>query len=267
MNQRPRLLLFWIASLCMSDFALGDAHGIAVCIGLNKVDRAHYGAEFPLDGCVNDAQDLATLLGAVDGFEKPKVLVDDKATVDAVTHSIIDAADRLKSGDLFVLTIAAHGSQVEDLNGDEAKAEPGDILDEVWLLYDRMWIDDERHVLWRKFKPGVRILVIADTCHSGTSVRNITLPGRPGAGGGSVMILNDELASADPLTTRSLGALTDPSELVRSLFPALARTEDVQVCGLVSSAGFADGQVWSCVRPGGVPSARAQLPVHLSESA
>ena len=43
-----------------------------------------------------------------------------------------------------MLTISSHGSQLPDLNGDEAELDATDRLDETWLLYDRMWIDDER---------------------------------------------------------------------------------------------------------------------------
>jgi hypothetical protein len=49
--------------------------------------------------------------------------------------------------------------------------EEPDARDETWVLYDRELIDDELYVLWSRFKPGVRIFVLSDSCHSGSAVR------------------------------------------------------------------------------------------------
>ena len=46
-------------------------------------------------------------------------------------------------------------------------------MDETWVCYDRQFIDDELYDLWGKFKSGVRILVLSDSCHSGTVTRKI----------------------------------------------------------------------------------------------
>ncbi len=73
------------------------------------------------------------------------------------------AAATLKSGDIFMLSYSGHGGQVPDINDDEPDAE-----DETWCLYDGEMLDDELYALWRKFAPGVRILVFSDSCHSGT---------------------------------------------------------------------------------------------------
>ena len=46
-----------------------------------------------------------------------------------------------------------------------------DGYDETWVLYDRQLVDDELYTLWSKFAPGVRIVVLSDSCHSGTAIR------------------------------------------------------------------------------------------------
>ena len=72
----------------------------------------------------------------------------------------------MAKGDLFWVTYSGHGGQVPDTNGDE-----DDRMDETWVLYDRQLVDDELHLLYSKFKSGVRILVVSDSCHSGTVTR------------------------------------------------------------------------------------------------
>ena len=54
-----------------------------------------------------------------------------------------------------------------DVNGDEA-----DSKDETWCLYDGQLIDDELYFELSKFAAGVRILVLSDSCHSGTVTRD-----------------------------------------------------------------------------------------------
>ncbi len=100
------------------------------------------------------------------GFESSSLLLTKAATVAAVVDAIQAAAKKLAKGDLFLLTYSGHGGQVPDKNFDEV-----DRADETWVLYDRQLVDDELYTLYSKFKSGVRILVLSDSCHSGTVVR------------------------------------------------------------------------------------------------
>ena len=59
---------------------------------------------------------------------------------------------------------------MKDTNGDETDKGR---MDETWVLFDRQLVDDELYDLWGKFKPGVRILVLSDSCHSGTVTRDV----------------------------------------------------------------------------------------------
>jgi metacaspase-1 len=85
------------------------------------------------------------------------------ATRARVVAQITKAAKALKSGDIFMLSYSGHGGQLPDMNNDEPDGQ-----DETWCLYDGEFVDDELYALWRKFAPGVRILVFSDSCHSGT---------------------------------------------------------------------------------------------------
>jgi hypothetical protein len=142
--------------------------GISVHIGLNRVDPQHYqGWDGQLAACEADANDMLAL-AKKQKFSERKLLLTTDATAAAVTAAIRAAADKLKSGDLFLLTYSGHGGQVTDTNGDEP-----DGMDETWVCYDRQLVDDELWDLWSKFKAGVRIFVLSDSCHSGTVTRDI----------------------------------------------------------------------------------------------
>ena len=51
----------------------------------------------------------------------------------------------------------------------DASADEPDRTDETWVLFDRQLVDDELYEMWPQFVPGVRILVLSDSCHSGTA--------------------------------------------------------------------------------------------------
>jgi hypothetical protein len=125
---------------------------------------AYAGWNGELAGCINDARDmhrLATGLGYT-----ATLLTDSQATAAAVTRGIGLAARALVSGDIFLVTYSGHGSQIPDVTGDEP-----DRQDETWVLWDRQLLDDELHGLWGAFAAGVRVLVLSDSCHSGTVAR------------------------------------------------------------------------------------------------
>jgi hypothetical protein len=139
--------------------------GISIHIGLNSVDPARYnGWSGPLSGCINDARDMQTI--ARDLGYSSSIMTDSQATAANVVRAIGQAAQQLTAGDILLLTYSGHGGQVEDANGDEAEG-----LDETWVLWDRMLIDDELYALWSRFGSGVRVFVLSDSCHSGTVAR------------------------------------------------------------------------------------------------
>lgn len=143
--------------------------GISLHIGLNAVDAGHYqGWGGALRACEADADDMRSIASAR-GFQA-RTLFTSSATRDAVRGAIAGAAAELAAGDIFFVSYAGHGGQVPDRNGDEDDAQ-----DETWCLYDGQLVDDELHALWGRFASGVRILVVSDSCHSGTIVRELFL--------------------------------------------------------------------------------------------
>ena len=146
---------------------------LSLHLGLNVVSAAAYeGWTGPLAACEFDANDMAAL--AKGKGMKPTVLLTKKATRAALLSGMRAAAKTLKAGDLFFLTYSGHGGQVPDRNKDEP-----DRKDETWCLYDGQLIDDELYLELSRFAAGVRILVLSDSCHSGSVTRERTPPPPP----------------------------------------------------------------------------------------
>ena len=141
------------------------AKGISLHLGLNAVSPEHYGGwAGKLNACEADAQDMADI-AKQKGFATT-LLMTEKATRAGVLDGLKQAANDLKSGDIFLLTYSGHGGQLPDKNGDEDDGE-----DETWCLFDGELVDDELYSAWSKFAKGVRVLVLSDSCHSGTVVK------------------------------------------------------------------------------------------------
>ena len=139
--------------------------GYSLHVALNYLDPAAYGGwEGVLGGCLNDA-DAWQYLADCRGVNSRK-LVNENATADSVVGEILTAAELCETGDIFLLTYSGHGGQVPDHNNDEP-----DGADETWFLFDRQLIDDEIFAALSHFKAGCRVVVVSDSCHSGTVTR------------------------------------------------------------------------------------------------
>ena len=143
--------------------------GISLHIGLNRVDPVHYaGWKGELVACENDARDMETIANAK-GFAT-QCLLTKAATCSAVLDAIEKGAKELVEDDFFLLTYSGLGGQINDVNNDEP-----DGLDETWALHDRELVDDELYAMWSRFRPGVRIFVLSDSCRSGTMTKAMFL--------------------------------------------------------------------------------------------
>jgi len=144
---------------------LGAAKAVSLHVGLNGVNpNAYAGWDGPLAACEFDAKDMQAI--AKSKAMKSTLLLTKKATRANVLAGLRGAAGKLKSGDLFFLTYSGHGGQVPDVDGDEPEGQ-----DETWCLYDGQLIDDELYFELGKFDVGVRVLVLSDSCHSGSVTR------------------------------------------------------------------------------------------------
>ena len=149
---------------------VGGENAISLHVGLNLLDPAHYsGWDGALAGCENDAIAMERLARG-QGFET-RLLLTEAATRQAVIDEIVRAADALHPGDMFLFTMAGHGGRIPDWNGDEEDDGTGTAMDETLCLFDSQLVDDELYLIWSRFREGVRILYVGDTCHSGTPIR------------------------------------------------------------------------------------------------
>jgi metacaspase-1 len=147
------------------------ATAMSLHLGLNAVDPKHYaGWDGQLTACEFDAKDMAAISRS--RRMHSTTLLTAKATRAAALAAIRAAAKKLGSGDFFFLTYSGHGGQMPDVTGEEK-----DKKDETWCLYDGELIDDELYLELTRFAAGVRVLVLSDSCHSGTVTRAVPRDG------------------------------------------------------------------------------------------
>ncbi|WP_126246738.1 S8 family serine peptidase [Chitinophaga rhizosphaerae] len=140
--------------------------GYSLHIGVNKLDKAHYFDVPELKAAVADAK-FWKAFAEQNGY-KSKKLHNDEATASAVLTALSDYAQQLQAGDILLLTYAGHGSQI---GNDKVTGLDNERNDQTWCLYDRELLDDELFEAFRKFGEGTRILIVSDSCHSGTIAR------------------------------------------------------------------------------------------------
>ena len=131
-----------------------------------------------LGGAVNDARDVARALAGA-GVQDLVVLENDAATRERVAREWADIVQRSDPGDTLVLTYAGHGGQEpERIPGNER-----DGRDELMLLggfrktgpgtRERIFDDELNQWFVEAGEHGLKVVFVADSCHSGTLTRSI----------------------------------------------------------------------------------------------
>ena len=180
----------------------------ALCIGIND----YPGTGSDLSGCVNDAKDWQAALQNR-GFSVD-LLLDSQATKQTMSDQIRILVKEARPQDLVVITYSGHGSWIPDLDSDEP-----DARDEVLCPYDigqnRPFSDDELHSIFAERDRGVRIVLISDSCHSGSVIRLAPAPAE--ATGSKVRFLAPEsFLTADDLQIAATRASRRPLGAPRS---------------------------------------------------
>ncbi|HHD64909.1 MAG TPA: caspase family protein, partial [Desulfobulbaceae bacterium] len=104
----------------------------ALCVGIN--DFKNYPSA-TLQGCVNDAQAMSSLLTGLLGFadEDITLLTDADATKENIMSELQTMVEKARAGkqNYLVFSLSSHGTQVPDLSGDEE-----DAADEAFCPHD-----------------------------------------------------------------------------------------------------------------------------------
>lgn len=158
----------------MSDECKWPGRKKALLVGVNEFKDRYINK---LNGCVNDALDIRSILKEFFGFTNTDihVLTNNRAIKDRIFDRLYSLQNWAKPGDLVVFSFSAHGSQMRDRNGDELN----DHMDELFCPYDMDWdngtfiLDDEMAQICNGFNAGVQFEVIMDTCHSATMLKGV----------------------------------------------------------------------------------------------
>lgn len=177
-----------MGALCIFAVSVAIAQGVAdhredrpagikraLLIGINK-----YQAVAGLQGAVNDVETMREILTKRWGFLPGNItmLTDEGATREKMLAAIRQIVAISGPQDTIYLHYSGHGSQVEDLNGDEE-----DGLDETLVPQDgrtngvRDIVDDELDDIFTKLRTH-NVIVVLDSCHSGTATRSFDIRAR-----------------------------------------------------------------------------------------
>lgn len=138
--------------------------GYALHLGLNRVNPARYGGwDGKLNACVADANAMQQIVRGR-GIDESHLMLDEEATSSEFLGLLREFATVAGAGDLVVVTRSGHGGEVPDGRGGKRQ---------TWVLYDRQVLDTEIQSALCAFRPGVRVLVVSDACHSETDTREV----------------------------------------------------------------------------------------------
>ena len=144
------------------------SNGYSLHIGLNKVDKKAYPGMPELGMAVKDAVDWQKF-ARKKGFET-RILKNSRAKADTVLSALNDLCESARAGDLVLITYSGHGGQIA--NNIPGREFP-EAYDQTWCLYDRELLDEEIYDCFSRFRKAVRIVVVSDSCHSGTITKDL----------------------------------------------------------------------------------------------
>ncbi len=134
--------------------------GMSIHLSVSEgTTRCHCALE-TLTGADNDAWAMSEI-ARVNGFDV-RLMPPGTATKESLVRAIRAASESLTEGDILLLTFSGHGCRIYEMSEDGEV----DGRDEVWCLEDDQILDNDLYALWAEFKPGVRIVVVSDSCHS-----------------------------------------------------------------------------------------------------
>lgn len=139
------------------------ATSYALCLGVNAVDKKHYGTAKGYSTADDSAQKLHEhFLKA--GIEST-CLTHEEVLYEDVKSYLLSASEALVKDDTLYLSFSGHGARVTENAG--FKEEALSYEDRGWCLYNRVVFYFELWEWARRFASGVNIVVLSDCCYSG----------------------------------------------------------------------------------------------------
>jgi hypothetical protein len=150
----------------------------ALLVGIN-----YRGTSNELGGCINDVLNTKRRILSEYPTAKIELLTDDtpvQPTRNNILEKLKDLVSSSMSGDILMFHYSGHGSQVPDLHGDEEDGKeeticPIDYATPRTIMFngrtkrvDSQIIDDEIHEIISNIPKDVKLLMLSDSCHSGT---------------------------------------------------------------------------------------------------
>ncbi|MFO0769133.1 MAG: caspase family protein, partial [Nitrospiraceae bacterium] len=145
----------------------------ALLIGINR-----YQVLPTLNGSLNDIETMRQVLTTRWGFQPQHIamLTDQAATRAGIFAAFERLVQETGPSDMVYVHYSGHGSQVEDVSGDEVD----DHLDETLVPHDGRTpnipdiTDDELEAIVARLKAR-SVLIVLDSCHSGTATRSLDI--------------------------------------------------------------------------------------------
>lgn len=140
-----------------------EANKILLSFAINN----YPGSGNDLNGCINDQINIS---GKLADFYV-RCFKDSEVTKARFTTEVEAVITQAKAGDVIVIHYSGHGTYVTDTSGDEP-----DNADEAIYLYDGALIDDKINEILQKTPAGVTVVILLDSCFSGTATRKLSRP-------------------------------------------------------------------------------------------
>ncbi|MEO6612113.1 MAG: caspase family protein [Chitinophagaceae bacterium] len=135
-----------------------------------------------LDGCVNDARSIQSIVVSKFQFSDAKVdtLYNEAASRAAILKQMNDLLAKSQRNDIAFIYYAGHGSQVPNsLAKEDDKKDESMVPSDTWKEGVEDIRDKELAAVYNKFiDKGVKLTVILDCCHSGSLSRGPNNPGK-----------------------------------------------------------------------------------------
>ena len=145
----------------------------AIFVGVN---RYAFGAN-PLPGCENDAKNMQAYCVRKGVWREAdtRIFLSESATTNAVRSALAALAAKAVAGDTVLYYHSSHGGSVQDAQGRYT-------TDTFICMHDGYCWDYEMAEDLMKFRKGVKVVVILDTCHAAGMYKSIPLAMAPSGG-------------------------------------------------------------------------------------